>query len=357
MRLLLLVLFAMLAYFLFWPVAIEPVTWQAPADRGFSGAFEPNDVLAGAQRIEVIGGHGPEDIVVDADGVLYTALAGGEVVKVEKGATVALGQVPGRILGLAMGPRQQLYAADAYRGLLQIDRNSGAARVLLDQVDDEPLVYANNLDVASDGKIYFSEASSKFGARENGGTYPASLLDIMEHGSHGRLLVFDPAAQTVDVIADGFSFANGVALAHDERSVLVAETGNYRVWRVWLEGERRGQKEVLLENLPGFPDNLSRGLDGKYWLGLVSPRNPLLDSLAPHPFWRKVVQRLPQFIRPSATLYGHAVAFDDTGTIRASLQDPGGEVHTVTGVLETRESLYVGSLLNHFIAVVDNRTL
>ena len=70
-------------------------------------------------------------------------------------------------------------------------------------------------------------------------------------------------------------------------------------------------------------------------LGVDGADPSVLDRLAPYPFWRKVVQRLPQFIRPSAAFYGHAVAFDDTGTIRASLEDPSGQVHTVTGVLET----------------------
>ncbi len=357
MRSVMVVLLAVLAYFLFWPVAIDPVAWQAPTDSGYVGSFKPNQALAQARRIEIIGGHGPEDIVSDANGVLYTALADGKILRIDGGSVTTLGQVPGRILGLAIGPQQQLYAADAYRGLLEIDRQRGGATVLLDEVEGKPLVYANNLDVASDGKIYFSEASSKFGARENGGTYPASLLDLMEHGGHGRLLVYDPAEKTAEIIAGGFSFANGVALAHDERSVLLVETGNYRVWRIWLEGEKRGHREIVLDNLPGFPDNLSRGRNGKYWLGLVSPRNPLLDRLAPYPFWRKVVQRLPQFIRPSAAFYGHAVAFDDTGTIRASLQDPSGQVHTVTGVLETPGSLYIGSLLNHFIAVVKTQPM
>ncbi len=344
-------------YFLCWPVAIDPVGWQAPVDEGYVGAFKPNRRLGEATHIEMTTGHGPEDIVADSDGVLYTALADGEILRIEGDAVVTLGQVEGRVLGLAIGPQQQLYAADAYRGLLEIDRQSGAASVLLDQVEGKPLVYANNLDVASDGKIYFSEASRKFGARENGGTYPASLLDLMEHGGHGRLLVFDPARKTAEVIAGGFSFANGVALAHDERSVLLAETGAYRVWRIWLEGEKKGQREIVLENLPGFPDNLSRGLDGKYWLGLVSPRNPLLDRLAPYPLWRKVAQRLPEFMRPSARFYGHAVAFDDQGDIRASLQDPSGQVHTVTGVLETPGYLYIGSLLNNVIAVVKSQSI
>jgi sugar lactone lactonase YvrE len=71
------------------------------------------------------------------------------------------------------------------------------------------------VDVAASGKIYFSDASVKFGAQEWGSTYEASLLDIMEHGGHGRLLVFDPQAGKATTVLDGLNFPNGVTVSHD----------------------------------------------------------------------------------------------------------------------------------------------
>ncbi len=249
----------------------------------------------------------------------------------------------GRPLGLSFDAGGTLFVADAFRGLLAISPD-GAVRVLATEADGVPIRYANSVDVASDGKVYFSDASTKFGAKEWAGTYSASLLDILEHGGHGRLLVYDPASQRATTLIRGLNFANGVALAHDESFVLVAETGSYRVMRHWLAGPNRGRTEPLLENLPGFPDNLTAGRDGRFWLALVSPRNALVDSLSDAPFVRRIIQRLPEFIRPDAVAYGHVVAFDATGNVLASLQDPSGAYRLTTCATETDEYLYIGSL-------------
>jgi len=58
------------------------------------------------------------------------------------------------------------------------------------------------------------------------------------------------------------------------------------------------QARVLLDNLPGYPDNLMRGRDGRIWDGLVRPRNPAADTLAQWPFLRKIALRLPQSLLP-----------------------------------------------------------
>ena len=167
----------------------------------------------------------------------------------------------------------------------------------------------------------------------------------MEHGSHGRLIVFDPADGTVKTLLDKLNFANGVAVSHDQTYVLVNETGNYRVIRYWLTGPQKGQAESFVEGLPGFPDNISTGFDGYFWVALGSPRNVLLDGLSDKPFMRKVVQRLPAFLRPKAVVYGHIIAVDSIGDVVKNLQDPKGSYPLNTSVTETEDYLYIGSLV------------
>ena len=142
----------------------------------------------------------------------------------------------------------------------------------------------------------------------------------------------------------GVVFANGVALTHDESAVLLAETGSYRVLRVERTGPGRGAVTPLIDALPGFPDNITRGDDGRYWIALVSPRNALVDRLAPYPALRKVVQRLPAFLRPGPVPYGHVLAVDDSGRVVADLQDPDGRFPMLTSALEVDGWLYLGSL-------------
>jgi sugar lactone lactonase YvrE len=155
----------------------------------------------------------------------------------------------------------------------------------------------------------------------------------------------------VEVVADGLSFANGIVLSADGRSLYVAETGAYRVWRVDAAARkldlRRGPRpgaEVILDRLPGFPDNLTRGMDGRIWLGLVKPRTASADRMAGNIFMRKLALRLPRFLWPLPPAYGHVLAFNEDGRVVADLQDPSGAYPDTTGVLETADRLYIQSL-------------
>jgi sugar lactone lactonase YvrE len=334
------------AYLLLWPVPVNPVAWQAPRAPGYLGPFSRNERLKGLEMLSIGDNHGPETVALDAEGRIYATTHEGRIVRLQ-----ADGSKPenwattgGRPLGIRFDPAGNLVVADAFRGLLRIAPD-GTVTVLATEADGKPILYANSVDVAADGTIYFSDASTKFGARQWGGTYPASLLDILEHGAHGRLLVHDPAAKKTTSLVPGLNFANGVAIAHDQSYVLVNETGTYRVLRHWIAGSRRGVTEPLIENLPGFPDNLSSGLDGRFWLALISPRNKLVDQLSDAPFARAMIQRLPTFVRPKAVAYGHVVAIDGMGRVLASLQDPDGSYELTTGATEAKDHIYVGSLV------------
>lgn len=343
---LIVVVVATALYFLLWPVPIEPVAWQAPPNAGYTGPFASNDRLKGIDTLAIGDNHGPEAIALDAQGRIYAATHEGRIVRLQADGSHPehWAETGGRPLGVKFDRDGNLLVADAYRGLLKIAA-SGTVTVLASEADGKPILYADDLDVAADGKVYFSDASTKFGAKQWGGTYEASLLDIMEHGGHGRLLVYDPGTQKATTLVTGLNFANGVAVSHDQTYVLVNETGSYRVLRHWISGPRRGETEPLLEHLPGFPDNISAGFDGRFWVALVSPRNTLVDGLSGRPFLRTVVQRLPGFVRPKATFYGHIIAIDGTGRILANLQDPDGGYRVNTSVTETKDYLYIGSLV------------
>jgi sugar lactone lactonase YvrE len=239
-----------------------------------------------------------------------------------------------------------MWVADGARGLLAISPD-GAVRVVVSEVAGTKIGLADDLDIATDGRIYFSDATTKFSG-PNRRTLEASLLEILEHQGTGRLLEYDPATGQTQVLYDGIVFANGVAMSHDQRSVLVNETGSYRVLRVWRDGPARGRAEPLIDALPGFPDNITRGRDGRYWIALVSPRNALVDRLASRPFVRKIVQRLPEFIKPKPVHYGHVIAVNDSGRVVADLQDPSGKLPMLTSALEVPGPpgyLYLGSLI------------
>jgi sugar lactone lactonase YvrE len=343
---LLVIIIVITLYFLLWPVAIEPVAWEAPPNPGYTGSFAANNRLKGIETFAIAGNHGPEDIAVDSQGRIYTTSHEGRIVRLNADGSNPQNWVDtkGRPLGIDFDKKGNLIVADAFRGLISIAPD-GSISELATEADGVPIGFANNVDVAADGKIYFSDSSTKFHAKEWGGPYEAARLELMEHGGHGRLLVYDPSTGVAKTLLEGLTYANGVAVSHDQSFVLVNEMGEYRVIRFWIAGPEKGKSETLIASLPSFPDNITTGLEDRFWIAFVSPRNSLMDKLSDSPFLRKVIWRLPNFMRPKAVSYGHIIAIDRSGKVVADLQDPDGSYPINTGVTETKEYIYVGSLV------------
>ena len=341
-------------YLTLWPVPINPVAWDAPKDAGYTGDFDPNMKLAGLKMLAIGEHHGPEDVAARMEGeymAVYTSTQSGDIIRIEPHTNEhsVIANTGGVALGLQFATDGilggNLIVADAHKGLLSIDAN-GAVTVLTDKAEDgSPILYADELAIAADGKIYFSDASTKFGAKAAGSTLSGSLLELMEHGSTGRVLVYNPADGSTKTVADNMSFPNGVAMCPDDACILIAETGTYSIKRHWLTGDQAGTMDTVIENLPGFPDNINKGQDGRYWIGLTSPRSEALDNLSAKPFMRKLVQRLPASMRPKAVNYGFIFAIDMNGKVLAQYQDPSGAYPLTTGATEPGDGwLYIGSL-------------
>ncbi len=335
------------AYLSFWPVSIDPIAWTPPEDLGKSGPFAENDALSALDRLAEGKGAGPEDTTIGPAGWLYTGYADGRIVRLNpvEGAQAEpteIANTGGRPLGIQFDASGNLIIADAIKGLLSLSP-SGDLSLLTDSVDGEKMIFVDDLDIASDGKIWFSDASTRFDIHDN-------LLDAIESRPTGRLLTFDPSTGITKVELDELGFANGVALAADESFVLVNETFRYRVARLWLAGPKAGTSDLFIENLPAHPDNISRAPDGSFWIALVAQRSPELDQLLPYPFWRKILMRLPESWREALVEpYGWVANVSEAGEVIGNLQEPSGKFGTITSVNEHSGHLHLGSLVEEAV--------
>ncbi len=322
------------------PGPVDPAAWNPPPDPGLTGVAAPNDALRDADLIGAGQIVGAEDVAVDAQGRIYGGLQDGRIVRVLPDGTIeTFADTGGRPLGLDWDPQGNLVVADAYAGLLSIDP-SGSIAVLSTGAQGVPFGFTDDLDVASDGRVYFSDASSRFAQAEY-------ILDLLETRPYGRLLVYDPATDATEVLLDELYFANGVALSAREDFVLVNETWRYRIIRYWLKGPRAGEHEVFIDNLPGFPDGVSGNGRGTFWLALPSTRKANVDAMHPKPWLKRVVAKLPPQLRPKAVHYGLVLALDETGRITASYHDRTGEhLREITSVEEHGGAIYLGTLGN-----------
>jgi sugar lactone lactonase YvrE len=347
-------LVAALLYLSFWPVPIDPVAWQAPVDRGLTDPYLPNKLLQAARGIDLGAHEGPEDAALGSDNAVYATTLDGTILRVRDSGIEVFADVGGRPLGIEVDADGTFVVANAFIGLQRVDRD-GAVTTLFGG-EDAP-IFANNLAIAPDGVIYFTEASRKFGALAFNDTMEATLYDVMEHGGHGRVIAYDPATAESNVLLDGLAYANGIAISEDGDFLLIVEMNEYRILKYWLAGPRRGTSEVLIDNLPGFGDNLKTGLNGRFWLGFAAPRKAIVDRLADKPFLRKAVMRLPTFLRPAPEQSSHVIAFNGDGVILMNMQDPAVRYPTLTGVLETRDRLYLTTLYGNALPVIAKEDL
>lgn len=326
------------SYFILTPSPIDPLGYDPPPAPPLEGPWEPNDRLSRVELLAVGEIVGPEDVDVDDQGRIYGGAVDGRVMRIiDDGAVETFADTGGRPLGLAFDGAGNLIVADAQRGLLSIDPD-GTITVLATSADGVPFGFCDDIAVAPDGKIYFSDASSKFGEHDY-------LLDMLEGRPHGRLLVYDPATSETRTLLDGLYFANGVAVSPQNDFVLVNETYRYRVTRYWLDGSKAGTAEIFIDNLPGFPDGISTGTQGRFWLALFTVRNPRADWLAPRPWGKGLLAKLPRALWPKPEPYGLVVALDRDGNVIESLHDPSGARYSpITSVEEHDGYLYLGSL-------------
>lgn len=336
--------------FLLVPSDVDPAAYSPPAPPALVGPLAPNRDLSSAELIAHGKIRGPEDVALDAAGRIYGAAEDGRIVRVTLGpdgeeSLETFAETGGRPLGLHFDGAGRLIVADALAGLLAIDP-SGRVETLLTEADGLPFAFTDDLDVASDGRIYFSDASWRHGHHDY-------LEDLLEAKPHGRLVRFDPTTGESEVLLDDLYFANGIALSQDEDFVLVNETYRYRITRYWLAGPRAGTHDVFIDNLPGFPDGVSSNRRGTFWVALFTVRNPVMDRLHPRPWLKQQMSKLPRSLWPKPRPYGLVMALDESGRVVRTLHDPEGErVPQITSVEEVDGFLYLGNLNRDWIGRV-----
>ena len=121
----------------------------------------------------------------------------------------------------------------------------------------------------------------------------------------------------------------------------------------WFDGPKTGKIETVIDNLPGYPDNINLASDGSnYWLAMVGMRSPALDLAWKMPgFRRRMGKRVPidEWLFPNINT-GCVIKFNERGEVLDSLWDLRGVNHPmITSMREHRGYLYLGGIANNRI--------
>jgi len=325
------------------------------AKPGSGTPYALNNRLSEAGAIGLGTLEGPEDVILDRDDHLYCGTRHGEIVRFfapDYTRSEVFAHVGGFPLGLAFDRAGNLLSCVGAMGLYaisperEVTRLSAETRRSLRSVqDDARLRDPNDLDIAPDGKVYFTDSTKRYEAHD-------WAIDSIENRGTGRLLVYDPKDGSTRTLLDGYRYTNGVVMAHDNRSLFFCESWACRIHRYWLEGPKAGTAECVIRDMPGYPDNINRASDGTYWMAWLGMRTPSFDLSLRHPGMRKrMARRLPQdeWLFPNINT-GGVVKFDETGRILGTLGDLTGRSHAmVTSMREHKGELFIGGILNNRI--------
>jgi ribose transport system permease protein len=296
---------------------------------------------------------GPEDVILDEDDHLYCGTRHGEIIRFfapDYKRSEVFAHIGGFPLGLAFDRAGNLLSCVGAMGLYSITKSGEATKLSAETtrswtsvVDDARLRDPNDCDVAPDGRIFFTDSTTRYDAHD-------WALDSIESRPTGRLLCYDPRNGKTTTLLDNYRYANGVCIAHDGQSLFFAESWACRVHRYWFDGPKAGQVECVIKDMPGYPDNINRASDGGYWMAWLGMRTPSFDLALRHPSMRKrMTRRLPQdeWLFPNINT-GGVVKFDESGRIREALGDLSGAAHPmVTSMREHKGYLYIGGILNN----------
>ncbi|OQR74624.1 adipocyte plasma membrane-associated protein-like [Tropilaelaps mercedesae] len=298
---------SLLAFFLlpFAPIPLDfhPVAYNVTLPE-FTGRLTINKDLHRAKMLFQQKLNGPESLAIK-DGMIYTGTQLGDVYRIDP-IKETLTKVTntgsdceglfeeekcGRVLGLRFAPNGDLYAADAYKGLLKIDINTGKVETLVangEYVGTSKLLFPNDLDIDDNGIIYYSQASTRWGLHQL--TYI-----VMEHDTTGRILTYDTKTKKSGILQDNLAFPNGVQISDDRTALLFSELANKRILKYQLKGADKGKLTEFTTSLPGGPDNLRLNEHGTYWVAIDGARSVTLphisDLIAPYPLIAKATMR------------------------------------------------------------------
>ncbi|KAI8102276.1 hypothetical protein M9435_005882 [Picochlorum sp. BPE23] len=275
---------------------------------------------------------------------------------------------PGRPLGYTVvshGGKSLLVVCNSLVGVEALDLESRELVILTSSVQEfgnvVPITYANDIDVdEEEGILYFSDSTTGIPPGLNRmnfyDTMKSYVLSSLSGKPTGKLLSYNLNTGVTEILMKDLFFANGVALSLEKDFVLVAETSFLRIKKYHLVGPKAGTSEVFIENLPGYPDGITRGPDGNFYVALLfcPMQMHLLMAKAPQSV-RWLLSWVAPIYTPLPPKVGAVMKISSAGKVlRIYVDREGHTLYGISGLFFSKETnkLYMGHLSHDFISVM-----
>lgn len=333
--------------------SLAPMAWEPPVKPALTGNLAENELLSATEWKKLDGWYGPEDIAVDKQENLYTGVRlskmdfnDGRIIKINPEGQISVFADTGSwVVGLHFDENENLIGCDQKRGLISVNKKGEITTLASEDENGNPFLIPNDVDIASNGIIYFSVSSTKL---------PFNIANarkiILEVKPDGGLYSYNPQTKDVNTLIAGSFFGNGVAVSQNDEFVLMVELTKYRILRYWLKGDKKGQADIFIDNLPGIPNGISRRKDGSFWLGFTTRRNNLLDMIQPKPFVKKFLYAFPLWLQPEQEDFGMIMHLNENGEILKTYYDTTGKyVSEASSIEEHNGYIFIGGDLTDHI--------
>jgi len=341
------------------PLRIDPVAVEWTQNKSTDGPFAYNNDLGDVIQFAKGKIHGPETIVFSPKNELLAFTEYGQISQVHDDGTVTeWAYVGGRPISGVFDQNGDLIVCDVQKGLLKVNAVTKEVTILAARDDDDklPINFIDDVDIAPDGKIYFSDATHIPPKK-----YPNGFMDLgvtsaeegLEGRKTGRLLEYDPTTKKTRTLIKGLSFGNGVAVSKDGDYVLINDTFLKKIRRYWLKGPKKGTYEFFGSVFPAMLDGISKSSRGTYWVaGYTLDQEPGFPFIADKPWLKSFIARLfLEQILKFAKHVGVVFEVDAEGNVLRTLYDLKGEkVWSITSITEHGGKLYLGGF-NDFIGI------
>ncbi len=330
--------------------ALPEMAYEVP---GPGSPYAMNDRLYRSEPIGLDVVDGAEDIAFDEIDNLYTGSRHGDILRFfapdYKTHDIYV-HIGGQPLAVHFSPRGELHTCVGGMGLYKVTKERDVVK-LSDEtnrswfsvIDDSRMRLADDMDFAPDGRIFFSEATTRYDMHD-------WTIDALEMRGNGRIICYNPKDGSSRTVLPRRPFPNGICMTGDGESFLFAESWECMVNRYWFAGAKKGKVEAVIPSLPGYPDNIRRASDGTFWVALVGMRTPALDLAARMPgFRRRMASRVAfdEWFHPNINT-GCIVKVDLDGAVKDVLWDATGEKHPmITSMREHKGFLYIGGIYNN----------
>jgi len=259
-------------------------------DRHAEDAFDKldarfRDVLGDEPRLVKVADVDAHEGPVYADGALYftTMPRDGEVsiARLDLDGLQAIGVAVVRASanaanGMTLAPDERLLVCE--QGSLGeparislVDRVTGVAETVVDALAGLPLNSPNDIVVAGDGTVWFTDPSYRY------------LQGFKPEPAHGDFVYrYDPSSGRLAVVASDFDKPNGLAFSPDERVLYVGDSGAnhelgsfdsrrpHHIRAFDVDAGRLVNDRLFAVTTPGFPDGLKVDEDGRVYASAFS---------------------------------------------------------------------------------------